>query len=117
MPTILTGLTDNPNQQWPITIPDGTTATLSLVYRPQQLGWFYDLSWDGNTPPWQNNGRRLVAGPNVLRQYRNQIPFGLTVSTGNNLDPFAQTAFIDGTCTLLLLDPVDISGIESALFP
>ena len=116
MPSQLQGLTDSPSQSCPIGLPDGSTVTLMLTFRTQQLGWFYDLSWDGKTPPWQHYGNRLVASPNILRQYRNQLPFGITVSTANGLDPFSQTAFIDGTCTLLLLDGYDVASIEAAFF-
>lgn len=117
MPTILTGLTDQPAQQSPIKLPDGSTATLNLFWTPQQNAWFYNLSWDGQTPSWQLNGMKLVAGPNVLRQYRNQIPFGITVSTSDQLDPTSQEDFVDGTCTLLLLDADDVHNIEGAFFP
>lgn len=117
MSTILTGLTSDPAQQWPISLPDGTTLTMRFRYRPQQLGWFYDLSWDGTTPPWQLQGCRLVTHPNILRQYRNQLDFGLTISTPDGRDPMSQQAFVNGNCTILLLDASDVIGIEAAFFP
>lgn len=117
MSQIIQGLTDQPKQEQPIKLPDGTTATLSLTFIPQQNGWFYDLSWDGLTPSWQNNGNCLVTGPNILRQYKNQIPFGLTVSTTDNQDPSGQEDFVNGRCTLVLLDPNDVIAIEATYFP
>ena len=117
MSSILQGLTDQPKQQWPITLPEGSTATMYLEYRPQQNGWFYDLVWDGVNPNWQLLGMRLVTHPNILRQYRNQITFGLTVSTPDGTDPTGQEDLVNGKCTLLLLDAADVLTIEGAYFP
>lgn len=117
MAAILSGLTDQPNQQYPISLPDGSTATLSLQYWPQQVGWYYDLSWNGQTPPWQLIGQELVTAPNILRQFKNIIPFGITVSTIDGLDPTDQEDFVNGTATMVLLNASDIASIESSVYP
>lgn len=117
MSQIITGISDYPNPIVPVTLPDGTTLTLTLYWRPQQSGWFYDLAWDGQTPTWLNHGMRLVAGPNVLRQYKNQLTFGLQVSTSDGLDPNGQEDFADGTCTLTLLDDQEVVTAEAVYFP
>jgi hypothetical protein len=117
MAAILTGLTDDPNQEYPITLPDGSTVTMDLQYWPQQNGWYYDLSWDGQSPPWQLNGMQLVANPNILRQWKNVIPFGLTVGTLNGQDPTSQEDFVNGNCTMILLNASDVAMIESTYFP
>lgn len=118
---IVTGLTDQSPQVQPIVLPDGSTLTAVLTFRPQQGtiqgGWFADYSWDGQSPPWQLNGTCLVTSPNVLRQYKNQLPFGLTVSTTDNQDPQDQEDFVDGYCTLVLLDADDVIAIEATYFP
>lgn len=115
---IIQGLTDNPNQQTSILLPDGSRVMLILGFRPQQLAWYFDLIWtrvDGSTFPIQ--GLKLVASPNMLRQYRKRIPFGLGLVTLNSIEPTTQSTFVDGTSQLLLLDAVDISTIEQRVFP
>jgi hypothetical protein len=114
--TIIGGLTDGSPQQLAIQLLDGTTVTWTLYFDPQQLGWFYDISWDGVNPPFTVNGNRLVAYPNILRQYRNLIPFGLTVTTVDSSEPIGQETFVDGTTTVLLLDATDVINIENAYF-
>ena len=116
MPSILQGLTDQPNQQYPITLPDGSTVTLDLSFWPQQLGWFADVSWDGRTPPWTLSGQQLVTSPNWLRQWRHVIPFGLSVATADALDPTSQEDFVNGNCALLLLNPSDVATVEADFF-
>jgi hypothetical protein len=113
----LNGLTDAPAQTSGITLPDGTTAVLNLAYRPQQSGWFYDLTWNGNASTFQLNGCRLVTSPNVLRQFMNQLSFGLWVYTADQSEPIYQTDFLTGRVALYLLDPEDIANIEFLVFP
>ena len=115
--TTLTSITDDANQQMTIVLPDGTTATLTLYYRVQQKGWFYDLSWDGFSPPFQSLGNRLVTSPNVLREYRNQLTFGLTISTADAGEPVGQEDFVNGYATAILLDASDVLNIENTYFP
>lgn len=115
---IIQGLTDEPNQQINLVIPDGSRALLSLYFRPQQLGWFYDLVWtrtDGSMFPI--NGNRLVASPNCLRQFQNRLPFGLSCVTLRDIEPMTQTTFTDGTSTLLLLTAAEVQNIDELVFP
>ncbi len=114
---IVENITDSSPQTMNIVLPDGSTVTWALTYRPNQGGWFYDISWDGINPPWVCNGNRLVTSPNILRQYRGFINFGLTVTTVDNGEPIGQSDFVNGYATVLLLDETDIANIESAYYP
>lgn len=116
----ITGLTTQTAQTSFILLEDGSRAELSLFYRPQQLGWFYDIRWPGNerlAVPFETFGRRLVASPNMLRQYRRLIPFGLMLFTIDNLEPMGRTCFVDGTADLILLNEADVLEIEARGFP
>lgn len=115
--TRLQGLTDSPKQQYPIVLADGSTVTLYLYFCLQQIGWFYDFSWDGQVPPFAVYGNKLVTGPNVLRTLRELIPFGVGVVTRDGGDPAGQQDFVNGYCTLVLLDQTDVASIEGAYFP
>lgn len=111
---IIDGITDDPNQQMAIAIDGGTTANLTLYYREQQQAWFFDISWNGT---FICNGRQLVVHPNVLRQFRAIIPFGLAITSPNYQEPLSQTAFADGTATLTLLNDADVANVEFNCFP
>lgn len=116
--TIVTGITDQPNQQLDLRLADGTRAKLTLNYRVQQLGWFADLIWtkrDGTTA--QVFGLRLVTSPNVLRQFRNLFPFGLAIATDANADPTSDKSFASGISRLLLLEGDDVEQIETEVYP
>ena len=109
---VLTGLTDQPAQNSQISLPDGTLANLTLYYRQNQLGWFYDLSYGS----FAVNGQRLVTSPNVLYQFQNEIPFGLAMLVESDSEPLSQNVFVDGTGTLVLLDANDIVTQNTLIF-
>ena len=117
---IVTGITSAGSQTMLVNLEDGSAFTLNLFYRPNQNGWFYDIIWPGSTTlpvPFNCYGLRLMTSPNNLRQWRNLIDFGLLVTTPDNSDPSTQTAFIDGTATVVLLNSADLLAIETQYFP
>lgn len=115
----ITGLTEQAAQTSFILLEDGSRAELTLFYRSQQLGWFYNLRWPGSPQrpiPFETNGRRLVASPNMLRQYRKLIPFGLLMFTIDNWEPMGRTCFVDGTADLILLNAAEVLEVEARGF-
>ncbi len=110
---LLEGFTDQAKQQTTLVLADGSRAVLVMEYRPNQIGWFVNLTYGD----FQLDGQRLVSSPNFLRQWREQIPFGLSVLGINNVDPLRQTDFADGTVSIYLLDQADVDAVEAAVYP
>lgn len=108
----LTGITDAPKQSSTFALDDGTKASITMEYRPQQLGWFCDISTD----TFDVKGMRMVTFPNMLRQFRNQIPFGLAIVTKDTNDPLRQSDFATGYASLVLLNATDVDAVEAAQF-
>jgi hypothetical protein len=113
---LITGITDSPSQVFTLPIQDGSSAVITLTYRPQQFGWFFNLVWNGLSQTFTLNSVRLTTFPNVLRQYRNQLPFGLWCAVIGNAEPTYQNDFLTGRATLYLLAPADVAAIESQVF-
>lgn len=107
------GITEKPKQQTTLTLAGGAAVTLSLEYRPNQIGWFYDLAWGD----FELKGQRLVTSPSVLRAFRNVLPFDLAVLATANVEPLNQTDFADGTCTLYLLEGDDLAVLNATVYP
>lgn len=110
---LLTGFTNNPKQTLVILLADDTAVSLSLEYRPNQAGWFYDWTYQGRTV----NGNRLVSSPNILRAFRDLIPFGLAVLASGNVEPLNQQDLVDGTVKIYLLDSADLARVEEVVYP
>lgn len=109
---ILTGFTDSPHQMTTFSLDDGSSATLTLYFRPQQRGWFFDLTY-GNLVM---QGQRLTYHKNFLRQFVLQLPFGLACLTNDLTDPKAVTDFSSGKAVLVLLTTDDAKLVETVHF-
>lgn len=100
-------ITSNPFQQQILTLPDGTTLSLTIYFIPQQYGWFItSLTYKTFTL----QGVRITNSPNILYQFQNQIPFGLACFSSQNREPTQQNDFVSGANILFLLDATDVAG-------
>lgn len=109
---VLTGFTDSPKQSTNIVLEDGSFVVIDLYFRPNQMGWFYDLTYND----FILLGQRLVYSPNLIRQFFGQIPFGLSVLTTDENDPLRQEDFATGFAVMVLLDAADVELIEQTKF-
>lgn len=106
-------VTNDPLQSQTIILPNGTTFSLTTYFRPLQLGWFINNLTYGN---FQLNGVRITVNPNILNQFRNQIPFGLACfSSQNNREPSQQNDFISRACDLYVLDSDEVAEYAELL--
>jgi hypothetical protein len=108
----LTGFTDSPRQTTTIVLDSGGSFVLDLYYRSQQMGWFFDLTYND----FILKGQRLVYSPNLLRQFEGQIPFGLAVVSLDQNDPLRQDDFTSGYAAFVLLNEEDVQAIELLKF-
>lgn len=109
---IISGIGSAPRQNISIGLPDNSSVELYLTYSPLQRGWFFDLVYGD----FELNGFRVITGPNILRQYRNLIPFGIGILTPDNVEPTTATAFEDGTITMYLLTAEEVQQLEDDLY-
>lgn len=108
------GITSQPNQQMTVILPDGSPLVITMLYRESQTGWYF-TSLDWNSGQWIENGRRIVTHPNMLRQYENQIPFGLACYTVNNREPTQLQDFLSGASSLFLLTAAEVQEVEALI--
>lgn len=105
-------LPTNPNQQQNLILPDGTIITFSMQYYPQQQCWVMNLSYGA----FQLNGVQITVNPNILRQFRNQIEFGLSCfSTSTLREPTQQQDFSSGLFQLNILSAEEVQEYEAFL--
>ena len=80
------------------------TYTGYLNYNSSRQGWFLDLVSES----FKIYGLRITSIPNVLRQWKDILGFGLSVSCENNSEPFFFEDFNTGRAKLYLLEPDDL---------
>ena len=105
-------------QSQTIVLADGTTLSLQLRYIPLQYGWFLTQLTYGS---FTLQGFRIVASPNMLYQYLNQIPFGLACFVAGGREPTQQQDFSSGAANLYILTQAECQDyttfLEGGAFP
>jgi len=111
----ITGITSNPIQTLRIPVGNGSRATMKLIYRATSQMWFMDLAYTkSNGTHFTINGIRLCNNINLLRQYRNRIPFGMLIFCPDETEPFLINDFSTGRCTINILTQAEVDQIEAA---
>lgn len=104
---LITNITSDPLQTQLVQLPDGSTFSFTMYYIPMQYGWFFTNITYNN---FILNGVRIVNHPNLLYQYQNQIPFGISCFTLANREPTQQQDFSSGASKLFLLSQQDVQA-------
>lgn len=103
------GITSDAKQRHAITLPDNSGLSLLILYCHLQVGWFIDELVYGD---FVLRGVRISNFPNILRQWKNVIPFGLACFTAGNREPTQQEDFLSGASTLYILDEDEVAELE-----
>ena len=98
-------ITSNPLQKQTLVLQDGTSVTLIMYFRPLQTGWFINEITRGDFTLY---GLRITNSPNMLNQFRNQIPFGLACFSTANREPSQQQDFLSGASKLYILEQDEV---------
>ena len=85
---------------------------LETEYRPNHLGWFFFFEYKN----FKKSNIRLCTADNLLRGYRNVLPFGLAVITTDGGEPYGVEDFLSEYCTLYLLEESDVVAVEANLY-
>lgn len=104
----LTTISEEPNQNLIFQLDDGTSLSCTLSYYRGQRGWFYSIQYG----ELLLNSRRIVTSLNMLRQFRDIIPFGLACLTTDGLEPIFKNDFKSGRAALFFLNEEDIERVE-----
>lgn len=104
-------LTSDADQTTRITLDDGSIVTMRFVY-------------DGTVQRWRLNvsrgavsieGINVCVHPNLLRQFRRNITFGLAVAAADQVDPVYIDDFANGRVTVYILEQDDVDYVENNL--
>lgn len=105
-------LTKAANQQTTLLLPDGTAASVTLLFHGATERWTMNVTYGTRTV----NGIGVAFHANILRQWKNTLPFGIACITSDQTDPFLADDFLTGRANLYLLSPADILLVEMAVF-
>ena len=101
-----------PNQEITVMLSDNTRIPLTFEYRPNQIGWFFGFEYNGN----KYTNIRLTTSYNILRGYKNWLPFGLRCDTLDGLEPMDLNDFSSEYATIYVLTPEDVITTETTYY-
>lgn len=90
----------------------GQRIAMTLRFMPSQNMWMMDLQ----SGDFVCNGIHVVSSVNLLRNYKNVIPFGISCITLDSLDPYYIDDFAKQRCSLFLLTAAEVEIIEGEYF-
>lgn len=105
-------ITNNPKQMFSFQLDNGGLITIRLYYIESQIGWFFDLEYDGIV----SNCHRLTNSPNIIREARNIFPFGIACSVSDGQEPYFLDDFVNGRVQFYVLDKDDVEYIEETVY-
>ena len=112
---ILTEITDDPKQKFTVQREDNETFTLELEFLDQQERWIYNIS-DIPNSDIVINGSSIVSNPNLLRQFKRTLDFGISCTSKDGDDPSFIDDFSSGRVELGILTAAEVQKIEDDFF-
>ena len=111
---VMTSFTSAPKQFYQLVLDNNETIDFYIRYYPRMLSWYFDVIYKEITI----NNIKIVLHPNILRQFRHRLPFGLMFYTDNNspVEPFQITDFQTGRVKMAILNEDEIIQEEREVF-
>lgn len=104
------------HQKTTILLADNTSVVITLDFHPATQRWIMGVSHD----VFAVNSVGLCIHPNLLRSFRQVIPFGVACTAVDGVDPFDINDFDSGRVVLSVLDNTggntDVEAVESGIF-
>lgn len=104
----LNALTNDASQLISLTGIPGKQIRMTLQFMPRIQQWVMGVSLGDFTA----NGIAVVSSVNLLRQWRNEIPFGIAVIRSDGLDPYTIDDFVNQLTNMYLLNADDVEQVE-----
>lgn len=105
-------LSDDADQLTRVVLSDGSLVVIELFYRAATQRWTADVTRGTFTV----NNINLCVHPNLLRDWRNVIPFGLACTSTDGGDPVLLEDFANGRVQLFVLEAADVGAVETNVF-
>ena len=105
----ITALTNSPKQRFNLVIEGYDVAKIYLEFKSQQEGWFISLDWGDS---FSIKNERVSTSPNLLRQFKNILPFGLLISGVDAIDPVTIDSWVQ-TNKMYLIEETELDDIEA----
>lgn len=107
----ITTLTSSPKQKMQLVLDNNETADFYIYYNGRVQSWFFDISYNETII----NCVKVCLHPNILRQFRRIIPFGLAFLSESKVEPFELTSFSSGQTGFYVLNSEEVETVEELI--
>ncbi|MBZ5673714.1 MAG: hypothetical protein LAP61_05650 [Acidobacteriia bacterium] len=105
-------ITSDPSQQLTLTGIPTLQIGMTLRFMPRIQRWIMGVTYNS----FEAEGIAVVTSLNLLRQFKDNIPFGISCVTTNGLDPYRIDDFVNQVANLYLMDATDVAEVEKDWF-
>lgn len=108
----LTNITDEPKQEMNVRLDNGDIITLRFEYVASQLGWYLDIIYND----FESTFHRITNCPNMIRQWRRILPFGIACTVKEESEPYFIDDFKNGRASFYVLSESDVQYVENTFY-
>ena len=108
----VTNLTSSIKQQMELILPNDETCDFFLHYNGRMQAWYFSFTYKDITAA----NLKVCLHPNILRQFRRLIPFGIAFASNNLVEPFQEASFSSGACNMYILDTDEVQEVEEQFY-
>lgn len=107
-------LNGQPKQQIKVIVANNRVLKIDFTYSENQKCWFFDF--DYNNGKFISKGHKLSNCPNIIRQYKNTLPFGIACYVIDGLEPWFLNDFVTGRVQFYILEKAEVQSLEQNLY-
>jgi hypothetical protein len=104
-------LSSDAKQNFQVPITGFDPVDITIEYKPSQYGWFLSLVWGD----FSLNNERISISPNLLRQFKNLIPFGILVAGFQAEEPIFVESWLNNN-QFYILEQDELITIETEFY-
>lgn len=109
---IITSITNQPKQNFSITLDDNSVVIINLYFAMTQRAWYFDFKYNN----YECNCNKVVLTFNAIRHLREKLPFGIGFISENQSDPFDLNDFKNNNVMMMILNKDDVEEYESLIY-
>lgn len=104
-------LSSESDQLIQINLEDGSLVSFEFVYKPAIQRWVFNVAFD----TFEADNLNLCLHPNILREFRDKLPFGLACTSTDGADPAFIEDFSSARVAVYLLSAAEVLQVETAI--
>lgn len=108
----ITNLTSSVKQRMQLILENDETADFFLHFNGRMQAWYFDFTYNDITA----KNLKVCLHPNILRQFRRLIPFGIAFAADNLVEPFQEASFSSGACNMYILSQDEVQEVEESFY-